>query len=212
MDTAGLVMVLIGIYLLTSAIKNRRPIELAKAVITNPTRTKTLTQSAEGYEPQSETETGPPRFFGGGAGTPTETPTQSDNPSMALVNPKPTGSSVEKGLQPTARTGLQSVAAAFPILKSFGGRASRPGNYSDHPRGLAVDFMIPGWNTKAGNALGWNVAHYVQRNASALRVKYIIWDVQTWSPGGSWHHYTHPSGATDPTSSHKNHVHVSFKG
>lgn len=59
----------------------------------------------------------------------------------------------------------------------MGGVGSRPSGYvSDHPRGLAVDFMIPAWNTRAGNAHGWEVAHWLQAHAKGLHVKYLIFD------------------------------------
>ena len=43
--------------------------------------------------------------------------------------------------------------------------------------------MIPRWSSRAGNAYGWRVAHWVQAHAKALRVKYIIWDVRNAEPG-----------------------------
>lgn len=214
MDTAGTVMILLGIYLLTSAIKNRRPIELAKAIVASPRRARELVETAEGYE---ATETGSPRFIGG---SPVEVPTTPPDPTMsnpgggmALAAPKPTGSAAELGLKPNAKNGLRRIAAAFPTLKSFGGRGARPIASSDHPRGLAVDFMIPKWNTKEGNALGWRVAEYVKSNAGPLQVKYIIWDAKKWNPAGGsgWRPYRHPLGG-GPTLAHRDHVHVSFKG
>ena len=47
MDFAGSVLVIVGIYLLTSAIKNRRPLELAQKVIKNPKAMKTIVQNSE---------------------------------------------------------------------------------------------------------------------------------------------------------------------
>jgi hypothetical protein len=94
----------------------------------------------------------------------------------------------------------------------MGGRGGRPIATSDHPRGLAVDFMIPRWATGAGNGFGWRVARWVQAHASQLRVKYIIWDAKKWNPtvSGAWRPYRHPLGNTNPTLAHRNHVHVSF--
>ena len=115
MDTAGLVMILIGIYLLTSAIKNRRPIELAKRIIASPGSAKTLTQTAEGYEP---VETGSPRFIVGGSANnaPPETGETSPNPTMALSKtpsyadgssrPGNVSGGVAAGVKPVARAGL----------------------------------------------------------------------------------------------------------
>ena len=123
----------------------------------------------------------------------------------------PSRSAAERGLRATALRGLRCVKAAFPAITRIGGRGPRPINTSDHPRGLAVDFMIPNWSSRAGNAFGWRVARWVQANAKALRVKYIIFDARKWVPtvSGSWRPYHHPLGAS-PTLAHRDHVHVSF--
>lgn len=127
----------------------------------------------------------------------------------------PSGSGAENGLQATARRGLRCVASVFPQIKSMGGRRSNSSStcsFSDHCAGLAVDFMVPHWNTPQGKALGWRIARWVQQNAKALRVKYIIWDAKKWNPGASseWRNYVHPYGNTNATLAHKDHVHVSF--
>ncbi|MCA0253166.1 MAG: hypothetical protein LCH76_12970 [Actinobacteria bacterium] len=124
----------------------------------------------------------------------------------------PSGSAAERGLQATARHGLRCVKAAFPAIKHMGGRGGRPISTSDHPRGLAVDFMIPRWNTRAGNDFGWQVARWVKSHAKALRVKYVLWDARKWNPqvSDSWRPYRHPLGNRNPTLAHRDHVHVSF--
>ena len=222
MDTAGVVMILIGIYLLTSAIKNRRPIDTALAVIRNPAAMRSTVQSAEGYDP---VVTGPPTLSLPMGQNPVSTPTseqETADPSMSLSNipalqgsgsrPSNVSAGTAAGVKPVTRAGLYSIARAFPQIKSIGGRGARPLKSSDHPRGLALDFMIPKWNTKEGNALGWRLAEYVRKNAGALRVKYIIWDKKKWNPAGGsgWRPYKHPLGG-GPTLAHQNHVHVSFK-
>ena len=127
----------------------------------------------------------------------------------------PSGSAAEHGLRATALHGLRCVKQAFPAISSIGGRraASSPTcRFSDHCTGLAVDLMIPRWNSRDGNAYGWRVARWVQAHASQLRVKYIIWDARKWNPsaGSGWRPYRHPYGNSNPTLSHRNHVHVSF--
>ena len=56
------------------------------------------------------------------------------------------------------------------------------------------------------------MARWVQANAKALHVKYIIWDAKKWNPSASnaWRPYTHPYGNSNPSLAHRNHVHVSF--
>jgi hypothetical protein len=91
-----------------------------------------------------------------------------------------------------------------------GFRAAKPA--SDHPAGRAVDAMIPGWQGSAGRRLDDDVAGYVQASAASLNVRYIIWNARIWSPDRAnegWRPYRHPSGATDATSMHRDHVHVS---
>ncbi len=124
----------------------------------------------------------------------------------------PTGSAAERGLQRSALRGLRCVKAAFPWIRSMGGRGPRP-NASDHPAGRAVDFMIPAWKTREGRARGWQVAHWLQAHAAELNVKYLIYDDHVWRayrPSQGWTRYTHPNGATtNPTLRHLDHVHLS---
>lgn len=125
------------------------------------------------------------------------------------------GSGAENGLQASARRGLRCIVSAFPEIKSIGGRragSSSTCSFSDHCRGLAVDFMVPRWNTPQGRALGWRIARWVQLHAKALNVKMIIWDAKKWNPGASdeWRPYEHPYGSSNATLAHKDHVHVSF--
>lgn len=87
-------------------------------------------------------------------------------------------------------------------IKNIGGYASHgsvPG--SDHPKGLALDFMIN--NVKNGSSRGTALANDVIKNYKAWNVKYVIWNRYIWSPSGGWHKYNGPSPHTD-------HVHVSF--
>lgn len=150
-------------------------------------------------------------------------PAQGDIPGLDAPLPgfdgvcKPSHSSAERGLRRNALRGLRCIKAAFPQIKWMGGRRSSSSStcsYSDHCVGLAVDFMIPKWSTKSGNAFGWRVARWVQAHHKALKVKYIIWDVKKWNPSASskWRHYTHPYGNSNPTLAHRDHVHVSFHG
>lgn len=68
---------------------------------------------------------------------------------------------------------------------------------SDHPRGLALDFMTR--NKVQGDAL---VADLLS-NVKGYNVKYIIWYRRIWQDG-QWSVYT---GTSNP---HTDHVHVSF--
>lgn len=76
------------------------------------------------------------------------------------------------------------------------GPGSVPG--SDHPHGLAIDFMVYG-NKKKGNSLAQDAI----KNYKAWNIKYVIWYHYIWHPGRGWSKYSGPSPHTD-------HVHVSF--
>jgi len=87
------------------------------------------------------------------------------------------------GVKPHVAQAGWHLVIVFGLSESdVGGVASRPGNpTSDHPRGLALDFMV---DTATGNAL----ADYAEENSDALGIKYIIWQ--------------------EPA--HYDHVHISF--
>ncbi len=96
------------------------------------------------------------------------------------------------------------VAMAGHFLKSkFGigvvGGVGARGNVSDHPVGLALDFMTGGEN---GTAL----AQYAIQNMGHLGVKYAIWRQQI-NQGRGW---TGMADRGSPTANHMDHVHVSF--
>ncbi|MCA0308835.1 MAG: hypothetical protein LCH87_16000 [Actinobacteria bacterium] len=125
----------------------------------------------------------------------------------------PSGSAAERGLKPNALRALRCVKQRFPWIKYMGGVGSRPSGYvSDHPAGRAVDFMIPAWNTKAGNARGWEVAHWLQAHAKELHVKYLIFEDRSWrayNPSAGWRAYRYPGpNPGGPTQRHLNHVHL----
>jgi len=135
-------------------------------------------------------------------------------PASALNCP-PSGLDVEEGLTPDALRVARCVVQKFGItdLLGVGDRGDNPD--SDHPSGRAVDVMIAGWDTAAGNTTGWEVAEWARANAVGLGVTYVIFDAQTWSvarAGEGWRPYTHPSGCTEPRCQHLDHVHVSVHG
>lgn len=76
---------------------------------------------------------------------------------------------------------------------------------SDHPLGLALDFMVYGDRAK-----GDNVAAYVQANAARLGVTYIIWYRQIWSAGRASEGWREMENRGSSTANHMDHVHVSF--
>lgn len=103
------------------------------------------------------------------------------------------------------RAAAETIGPKFGITNILG-VGLRP-NESDHPLGLALDFMT------TDKAKGDALAEHVKTNASAYGVKYVIWWGRIWSVqrnGEGWREYKPPTGLKTVTALHKDHVHVSF--
>lgn len=101
-----------------------------------------------------------------------------------------------KGISPNAAKAADYFGSKYGITNIGGlGPGSVPG--SDHPKGLATDFMTS--STKQGNALASDII----RNYKQWNVKYVIWNKYIWHPNTGWQKYSGPSDHTD-------HVHVSY--
>jgi hypothetical protein len=83
-----------------------------------------------------------------------------------------------------------------PTLIGVAGRA----RVSDHPRGLAIDFMT-------GRERGDLIADCALANQEALGISYVIWR-QRVNYGDGWESMSDRGGATE---NHYDHVHVSFE-
>ncbi|UQS27129.1 hypothetical protein L1857_32165 [Amycolatopsis thermalba] len=130
--------------------------------------------------------------------------TTKPTPKSTKTTPKTTTkaanacSSVLEGTLPHVAKVGNHIAAKFGV-DDIGGRAGRAGT-SDHPSGLALDFMV---DTSTGNA----IADYLLANQSEFNVKYVIWR-QRYNDGSGWSTMEDRGGAT---ANHYDHVHVSFK-
>ena len=95
------------------------------------------------------------------------------------------------------RTAAEELGCRYgePLMHGVAGRAGT----SDHPTGLAVDFMV---DRATGDAL----ADCALRNKQALGIKYVIWE-QRINMGSGWRAMEDRGGAT---ANHFDHVHVSF--
>ena len=82
-----------------------------------------------------------------------------------------------------------------PDMHGVAGR----GGPSDHPDGLALDFMV---DRATGDAL----AACALKNMDALGIKYVIWEQQI-NHGNGWKEMEDRGGAT---ANHFDHVHISF--
>lgn len=130
-----------------------------------------------------------------------------DPPGMSCPR---SGSPAEKGLQPSAKKGLQCAAAAFPEVKTMYGVGARQGP-SDHGSGMAVDFMIEDYRSKAGRALGWRIAEWHRQNAEELGVQYVIWDQKIWNVDRASEGWRPMEDRGSDTENHLDHNHVSYR-
>lgn len=122
-----------------------------------------------------------------------------------------TNSPAEEGLQPHTLNTLRCGAQAAPWVTTMHGVGQRAGA-TEHDDGLAVDFMIPKHDTAAGNARGWQLAKWLEKNARRLKIRYIIFDEKIWNierQDEGWRPYTRYGPAADDTLAHRDHVHVS---
>ena len=95
------------------------------------------------------------------------------------------------------RTAAEALGCRFgePTMHGVAGRAGT----SDHPLGLAVDFMVKG-------ATGDALAACALENQDALGVKYVIWEQQI-NHGNGWKPMEDRGSVT---ANHFDHVHISF--
>ncbi len=106
------------------------------------------------------------------------------------------------GVRPWVSTAGTELRCIFDV-HTVGGLGGRP-NVSDHPRGLAVDFMT------AGGVPGDQLADYALKYKDDLRIKYVIWKQRiNFGDGGGWHGMPNRGSAT---ANHFDHVHISFDG
>lgn len=100
------------------------------------------------------------------------------------------------GVKPHVRAAAEEVGPKFGIKNIGGYRATGSVPNSDHPKGLALDFMT--FSKSKGDAL----SAFLIANASRLGITYVIWWGKIWQ-NGQWKTYSGPSP-------HIDHVHASF--
>ncbi|TGZ76208.1 hypothetical protein EX30DRAFT_356723 [Ascodesmis nigricans] len=100
------------------------------------------------------------------------------------------------------------IAAGNRALTAFSGHVQSVGCYgtrsgtSDHPAGLALDFMVGTYNPR-----GWAIAEWHMNNAAVNKVKYVMWGQRIWSPSDgvkAWENWRNqsPYDRGDVTSNH----------
>jgi len=112
----------------------------------------------------------------------------------------PVGVASERGLQVKTILAARSISAAFPEINNIGG--VRPDALPWHPRGLAIDVMIPNPSSAAGIALGNEIVRFAFKNADRFALQDCIWRGTYYTPSG-------PSGSGY---GHYDHVHITTRG
>jgi hypothetical protein len=106
----------------------------------------------------------------------------------------------ERGLQVKTILVARTISAIFPEIKNMGG--VRPDALPWHPRGLAIDVMIPNPSSAAGIALGNEIVSFALKNAGKFALQDCIWRGTYYTPSG-------PSGSGY---GHYDHVHITTHG
>jgi hypothetical protein len=106
----------------------------------------------------------------------------------------------EHGLQVKTILVARTISAIFPEIKNIGG--VRPDSLPWHPRGLALDVMIPNPSSAAGIALGNEIVAFALKNAGKFSLQDCIWRGTYYTPSG-------PSGSGY---GHYDHVHITTHG
>jgi len=119
----------------------------------------------------------------------------------------PVGAASEKGLQVKTILAARAVSAMFPEIQNIGG--VRPDALRWHPNGLALDVMIPNYQTAQGKALGDRIAAYALANAVRFDLNHVIWRQVIYMPSGSARMM--PDYGSDDAN-HYTHVHIATNG
>jgi hypothetical protein len=112
----------------------------------------------------------------------------------------PIGVANEAGLQANTVIAARAISAQFPQIATIDG--VRPDPKPWHPRGLAIDVMIPNSGTPEGIALGDAILAFVMSNAGRFGLQDAIWRGTYYTPGGpagsGYGHFDHVHVTTTP--------------
>lgn len=112
----------------------------------------------------------------------------------------PVGVANEAGLQPNTVLVARAVSAQFPQISTIDG--VRPDSKPWHPRGLAIDIMIPNPDSPEGIALGDQIRAFALANAGRFGLQDVIWRGTYSTPAGpqasGYGHFDHVHITTTP--------------
>lgn len=119
----------------------------------------------------------------------------------------PRGVGEERGLQVQTILAKRAISARFPEIREIGG--VRADSMKWHPNGLAIDIIIPDYETAAGKALGDRIVKFVFANANRFGLEYVIWQ-RMYLPAKGKPSLMDDLGNDD--ANHYTHVHISTYG
>lgn len=117
------------------------------------------------------------------------------------------GIASEDRLQVKAIWAARVISVLFPQIKTIYGYREDPLPW--HPKGLAIDVMIPDFRSPEGIELGNQIAGFALANAKRWGVNHVIWRQKIY-PGvgaGSW-----TADYGNETANHYDHVHIATDG
>lgn len=128
---------------------------------------------------------------------------------LAAAQPQvlPPGVGSERGLQIRTILAERAISARFPQIREIGG--ARADALPWHPNGLAIDVIIPAYETPAGRALGDRIMAFAFDNAERFGLVHVIWQ-QTYYPARGVPHRMADLGSDD--ANHFTHVHIATDG
>ena len=113
---------------------------------------------------------------------------------------------VERGLKPNAIKVHRAARAKFPQITTY--YTVRPGIFTDHSTGRALDLMIPNYRSASGKAFGYEVAAWAKANAKPLGINYVIWNQHIWNIQRDSEGWRFMADRGGDSANHKNHVHI----
>ena len=126
-----------------------------------------------------------------------------------LNTPIPAEVGSEQNLKPDAVRLARLIHSKWPDeIKTIGGWRANGGAAEDHPNGLALDVMIPDFQSSGGKALGTEINDFVKEHAEDLGVQYTIWQQTYWDP--TQEYKMEDRGSL--TENHYDHVHITVIG
>jgi hypothetical protein len=121
--------------------------------------------------------------------------------------PLPPSIGSEDRLQVKTIWAARVISVLFPDIKTIFGWREDPLPW--HPKGLAIDVMIPNHETPEGIDLGNQIAGFALANAKRWGINHVIWRQKIY-PGvgaGSW-----TADYGNETANHYDHVHIATDG